>query len=243
MRFATVVVNAEAPRLELTVIALPTAGGSPQEQVLANVNRWRGQLALPPITVESLGAATQSVALEGGQLATVVDYTGTSKPGGMTPPFAAGGGLGGPFSRRDTASEPSAAGFTAETPSGWSTGKVGGMRKAAFTVEDGDHRGEVTVIDLSRDAGDRLANVNRWRGQVGLEPTDAEGLNSLLERIDVGDAPGDFVELAGPKGETILGAIVDRGDKTWFFKLQGPTPLATAQKAAFQAYVRSVRWK
>jgi hypothetical protein len=49
------------------------AGGT-----LANVNRWRAQLSLPPILEAALPAATQSVDVLGGR-ATLVDFTGADK--------------------------------------------------------------------------------------------------------------------------------------------------------------------
>jgi hypothetical protein len=244
MRFATIVVDAEEPPLELTVIALPSAAGDPVEQVLINVNRWRGQLSLPPIESAELSDESETVTLDSGLTATVVDYVGTTKPGGMTPPFAAGRGLNRPFGPASSATASSnEVAFTAKTPAGWSAGKVDGMRKAAFVIEDGDQKAEVTVIDLAREAGDRRANVNRWRGQVGSEPVDESQLRQSLKPIDVGGQSGDFVELAGSTGQSILGVIVDRGEKTWFFKLQGDTTVATAQKSNFETYVRSVKWK
>ena len=239
MRYATVVVDAAEPPLELTVTALPTSG-DPTEQILANVNRWRGQLSLPPIDDDDLSSETETLTLESDATATLVNYLGTSKPGGMTPPFASPGGLNRPFAPAPASGEVP---FTATPPADWSEGKVGGMRKAAFVIEDGDQKAEVTVIDLARDAGDRLANVNRWRGQVGLEPIDEAQLRQSLRPIDVGELSGDFVDLVGSAGQTILGVIVDRGEKTWFFKLQGDSKVASAQQADFENYVRSVKWK
>jgi hypothetical protein len=248
MRFATVVVDAADPPLELTVIALPTAEGDAAEQVLANVNRWRGQLALAPIDKSALPQETETLALPSGETATLVNYVGTAKAsGGMTPPFAGGGGLSRPFAApKPTGGESSAAApFTAETPAGWSTGKTGGMRKAAFVV-GANAKGEpveMTVIDLSSAAGDRLANINRWRGQMGLDAVAAAELPEQMQKLEVGGQPGDYVELTGTKGESILGVIVDRGEQTWFFKLQGPSELVAGQKTNFETYVRSVTWK
>jgi hypothetical protein len=244
MRFATLIVDPADPPIELTVIALPTGDGDPAEQVLANVNRWRGQLSLPPIDKDALPDESRTLNLPGGLTATVVNYTGMAKPGGMTAPFAAAGGLGRPFGP-STGAAPSGDQFSAQAPSAWTAGQAGGLRKAAFVVEEPsrEEKVEITVIDLARDVGDRLANINRWRGQVALEAIDGEQLSQHLARIDVGGLPGDSVELIGPQGETILGVIVDRGDRTWFFKLQGDSALANAHKANFEMYVRSVMWK
>ncbi|MFI5361289.1 MAG: hypothetical protein ACHQ49_04910 [Elusimicrobiota bacterium] len=63
--------NKTAGMAEVTVVALPgDVGGE-----LANVNRWRGQLALPPISEADLPAARASVECRLGKLF-VYDFTG-----------------------------------------------------------------------------------------------------------------------------------------------------------------------
>lgn len=241
MRFATLIVDEQSPPLELTVIALPTVGGDFSEQLLANVNRWRGQLTLPPLTQDDLARETQTIRLSGGQTVTWVDFTGTAKPDNMMAPFASGSGL----TRSSTPAPSAELPFTAIPPSGWSPGRTSTLRKAAFVVSvpGAERNVEITVVDLAREAGDRLANVNRWREQVGLEPIDAMQLASILQQIDLDGVTADLVELEGTGGDTIVGAIVDRGERTWFFKLHGPSPAAAEQKAAFLDYLRSLRWK
>ena len=101
------------------------------------------------------------------------------------------------------------------------------------------------MIDLAREAGDRLANINRWRGQIGMEAVSADGLKETMRKIEVGSNTGDLVELIGTSGEkgpqAILGVIVDVGDKTWFIKLQGDAPLAVGEKVAFEAFTKTVQ--
>jgi hypothetical protein len=40
-------------------------------------------------------------------------------------------------------------------------------------VSDPDGKAEVTVSAFPGDTGGLLANLNRWRGQIGLEPVQA----------------------------------------------------------------------
>lgn len=88
-RFATIVISGEPKPLELTVSGLPNAGSDNVAYVLQNVNRWRGQLRLPPIAADSLATETKTVDV-GGTASTLVNLAGHAAPGGMQPPFASG---------------------------------------------------------------------------------------------------------------------------------------------------------
>lgn len=137
--------------------------------------------------------------------------------------------------------------LTYDLPEGWTLGKVGGMRKAAFVIQDGDRQVEVTAIDLVARGGDLLANVNRWRGQIQLGEIDQAELDKSLRRIQVDDVQGDYVELLGPEGtesrQAILAVSALRDGKTWFFKLSGDAELAQREKEHFEQFVNSVRFE
>ena len=133
------------------------------------------------------------------------------------------------------------------TPDGWqpATVKAGGMRKAAYTVSTDGKKAEITVIDLPPVAADRLSNINRWRGQIQLEPITAAELDTQIEPIEVDGVAGDYVEMATPEGssprEMILGALVDGTDRVWFFKLRGDHALAEQERERFKEFVRSAK--
>jgi len=92
MRFATIQIAAEGKPLDLSVIPLPTTGGETQKYVLDNVNRWRGQLKLEPISAAELSTTTKTLKIDGHE-STLVSLVGTGG-GGMTgapfAPFAGG---------------------------------------------------------------------------------------------------------------------------------------------------------
>jgi hypothetical protein len=94
IRYATLLIPNSAAPLELSVTALPRPAGDEESYALVNINRWRGQLRLPPITREQLGKETTTFKLDGTS-ATMVDLVGTAT-GGMTgrPPFFPGAGDG-----------------------------------------------------------------------------------------------------------------------------------------------------
>jgi hypothetical protein len=83
-RFATLTIPADGKPLETTVSMLPNTSDA-----LRNVNRWRDQLSLPPITAEELADESTQVELAEGA-ATFVNLLGHAAPGGMRPPFMSG---------------------------------------------------------------------------------------------------------------------------------------------------------
>ncbi len=253
MRFATLVIESGEKPLELSVISLPRGEESESAYLLANVNRWRGQLNLPHIAEAELNDELEKIDVTGAAVY-VVDLEGTASDTGMgRPPFA--GGLGptppaGPPARslegtQAAASAPATA-LTHISPEGWQALPVSGFRKAAFRVTEGDQKAEITVIDLEPAAGDLLANINRWRTQVGLSEQTQADLDKELKQVTVSNLPGQYVVLEGPgtagKPQTILGVMVKRDARPWFIKLMGDAPLAAREKERFEAFVKSIKF-
>ncbi len=93
-RFATLMIpSAEAP-LEMSVTVLPGNPEAEVEQVLDNINRWRGQVALGPIEKEAIEQASDDLNAEtskhqaGESRVYFVNIVGTQQETGMSPPFA-----------------------------------------------------------------------------------------------------------------------------------------------------------
>jgi hypothetical protein len=224
MRFATFRVGPEG--LKLTISRL----GKEAADVLPNVNRWRRlDLELKPITEAQLPGVIRKATVDGKDV-TLVDMTGgavaATEPD--EPPPA-----------------PPAMSATPvyDVPAGWQVVPVppGSMRVAAFKVADGDKSAEVTIIPLAGQGGGLLANINRWSGEVGLPNTTEADLRKEAKMLDAPGGPALYVDLVGAKERT-LGAILLHGGKSWFVKLRGPTELIGKQQAAFEAFVKSMRF-
>ena len=246
LRFATILVDPKNPDLELTVISLPNpAGADSRDYQLANVNRWRGQLGLEPMSLAALEKESEQIKFEGGT-ALMVNLLGTSGgTGGMgRPPFA-----GTPRPPRDNTPPPAeSSALKFDKPDGWEEGELvvsrGGItlrHEAAFTAADGEQEVEVTVdrLPLARPA---LANVNRWRQQVGLSPLDEAAYRESAEQIELAGEPADYVQLVGEQ-ETVLGVIAQRDGQAWFIKLKGENELAASERERFEKFVRSIRFE
>jgi hypothetical protein len=130
-------------------------------------------------------------------------------------------------------------------PDGWKEKALTQLRVASFEVPDHGKTADVSVIPLSGMAGGDLANVNRWRGQVGLSPLPETELQKLAEKIEVAGQAADLYDVAGTapgSGDAarIIGVISHRDDTAWFFKMTGDADLVEKQKANFIAFLKSV---
>ena len=109
MRFETFEVPAGDKTLELTVTTLPRGEQDETTFLLANINRWRGQMSLLPLEPDELAEKTQRLPLDGAT-ATLVSLTGKLKAGGIGAPFAPFAGGGDPHGAADTREGHQAAG-------------------------------------------------------------------------------------------------------------------------------------
>jgi hypothetical protein len=134
-----------------------------------------------------------------------------------------------------------------EVPAGWREVAPTQMILAKFELGDNASKADVTVSSFSGPAGGLKANVDRWRGQLGLPAIAQTELNSLVQPLDVPGEQAMLVDMSGSDSKTgerarIIGVIVPRGKATWFFKLMGDGAVAEREKAAFLKFVQSVRY-
>jgi len=147
-------------------------------------------------------------------------------------------------SMADTA-VPTASGqdLTWQAPAQWTSKPPGAMRKATYAVPGDGGDAELSITAFPGDVGGELANVNRWRGQIGLTPLRPEELDASVSRVESNTFHITVVELASrgdPNGKGILGAIVPAGGSTWFFKLTGPGATLRSAKGAFLEFLHTV---
>ena len=132
------------------------------------------------------------------------------------------------------------------TPAGWTEVPPSEMRVASFKISGTDGKqADVSVVPLPGMAGGDFANVNRWRGQVGLQPAADDELQNAAENVQVGDQPAQLYDIAGQNpanGETnrIIGVIQHRDGTAWFFKMTGAGDLVEQQKSAFVDFLKSI---
>jgi hypothetical protein len=255
---------------DLSVTAFPgDVGGE-----LANVNRWRGQVGLAPLgageldssvsRIEPNGLRATLVELEGagaqagrGMIGAIVPLGDSTWFFKLSGPAGAVGAAKGDFlgfvrsvraPAAAMASEPvpvaSGSDLVWSAPASWEPGPASAMRKASYRIVAGGGACDLSVTAFPGDVGGELANVNRWRSQLGLPELPADGLDGALSRFEANGlafAVADIRAGEAADARAIVGASVPFAGSTWFFKLSGPVPAVAAAKPQFLEFLRGVR--
>ncbi len=127
-------------------------------------------------------------------------------------------------------------------PEGWSQRAGGTMRFATLTPPVAG-RVDASVVVLPGPAGGELANVNRWRGQIGLEPLGEAalpGARTVLRTRAGPVAVYDFTSGGSPPNRLVAGLTVVAGN-TWFVKITGEAAAVGAAREDFMKLLRSLR--
>ena len=141
---------------------------------------------------------------------------------------------------RAAASAPAPALPPIATPEGWVQQPADQFSLVKFAVRGkNDAAANITVSTLP--PSEEAANVNRWRGQVGMEPASAEDVAKLREPAKIGGHDAAMFDLVGiaadtPKKTRIIATLARLGDDMWFFKIMGDDALVAEQKAAFTKF-------
>lgn len=127
-------------------------------------------------------------------------------------------------------------------PSDWQEQETVPPRKASYQVDDPQgRRGEVSVSLFPGEVGGLLANINRLRGQLGLEPVSQAAVDGLTEKVTVNGQETHWVDLQNDK-ERLLVVILMIEDNSWFFKFTGNLSLIEEQYANFFDFIHSIEF-
>lgn len=138
---------------------------------------------------------------------------------------------------------PEAAGSTQtvdDLPEGWALDPTPRpMRVSTYLVEDPDGPVEVAVTRFPGDTGGVLANINRWRQQVGLGPVTEAELPGMIRSFAGGR--GYAVEIENGE-RTLLGAGVfdPASGQTWFLKATTSPVSAARVRTGFDRMAESL---
>jgi hypothetical protein len=148
-------------------------------------------------------------------------------------------------------------GLSWTTPAGWVEEKPNSpMRRSQYRVPGPGGDGECVVFYFGAgEGGDPQANAERWAGQFtvdGGKPAQLKTSSLTAGGVKVmvvetsgtyhgGPTMGAAAAPGARSGYMLLGAIAEGPDANWFFKFTGPEATLRAQRAAFDAMLRSLK--
>jgi len=144
-----------------------------------------------------------------------------------------------PASESVHASPNQSAKFNWQVPTQWKSLPAGDMLVARFGLpERGGAKAEVLVSVFGDDTGGTLANVNRWRREIGLREVDDAGLPQVISPLDPADPQTKLIDFTN-NNRRLVAAIVPRDGRYWFYKLRGDLDAVSPERDAFVAFVKS----
>jgi len=131
-----------------------------------------------------------------------------------------------------------------KVPAGWKE-TSGQFLVAKFLISGADNAR--AAVNVSITGGGLAANVNRWRGQLGLAPLSDDDLAKQMHPMAKG-SEAKLIDLSGIEAATgqkarLIGVVVQQPDKTWYYKLMGNSQLVAQEKSAFLTFVESAKYK
>jgi hypothetical protein len=156
-------------------------------------------------------------------------------------------------------SHPAIPGVTAETtasaekpswtvPSDWKEGELMQFLVARYVIQgSGDASAAVNVSQLDGDGGGLMPNINRWRQQIGLAPSEGDS-QQPVSTLDLAGGKASLVDMTGTdmrgggKPVRLVGVVLPLNGQTWFYKLMGDPNLVAQQKDAFINFVKSAKY-
>lgn len=200
-----------------------------------NLNRWRGKVNLPPIEeVDTLQHLKRTNYTH--HEFQVVDMRGVGEFQRAVPRRAP--------PKMDLAREGGGLPFEYKAPAAWKQQNPPAPLSVASFRTAGDVA--ITLTPLGGGGGGILANVKRWRDQVGLPAVPEAELENSLQKVKVAGLGNDVavVDVGNPnKNKRIVGAIFTHDETMWFVKMSGTFDSVGQAKADFDGFVQSMRLK
>jgi hypothetical protein len=129
-------------------------------------------------------------------------------------------------------------------PKGWTEASGGAMRFATLKPPVGG-KVDASVVVLPGPAGGELANVNRWRGQIGLPAIDEASLARARKLMKTQAGPlkvYDFTSEGAPRSRVVAG-LTEAAGSTWFVKISGDAEAVGAAREDFMQLLGSLRFE
>jgi hypothetical protein len=126
-----------------------------------------------------------------------------------------------------------------QAPAHWTPVAPSAMRRATFAINAPEGAADLAVTSFPGDVGGALANVNRWRQQLGLLPISEAELPAAEQPLPGSHHPARVARMSNGETATLSATIPYEGN-SWFFKMTGPAAVVERETEAFLQFVRTV---
>ena len=133
-------------------------------------------------------------------------------------------------------------GLSWSLPETWAPSEGHSMRLASFDVPYSKGVGDLSVVSLSGASGGLVANVNRWRRQIDLDPVDEQEILASAVNGESRIGPFRLFRLVNDsnKEKAILAAVLPSGGKTFFIKLTASQQGISELRFSFMEFCSSI---
>ena len=129
-----------------------------------------------------------------------------------------------------------------KAPAGWIEQAPSSIRLGSFLIKgEKGAQADMSVVPLFGDAGGDLANINRWRGQISLEPIADGQLSHESQTITPAGRSMLYVNFSN-QGKRLMAAIYHRSGRTWFFKMTGDDSVVSGAHTVFIKFLESLKF-
>jgi hypothetical protein len=129
-----------------------------------------------------------------------------------------------------------------KTPKGWIEKVGNSIRIGSFSLPSiKEKKAELSIIVLAGSGGGIVPNINRWRGQIGLDSlTEKEVKDSLISiKGNLGQYFSIYME-NNEVNKAITSAFIMHKGKTIFIKAMGHPEVLKVQKKTFISFTKGI---
>lgn len=115
------------------------------------------------------------------------------------------------------------------------------MRVATYMIPDEAGDIELAITRFPGRVGGELANINRWRGQMGLALVSDSELETVINRFEVDGGEGYETRIKSESGVMLASSIHQTDvDRTWFIRVTTTAESADRVQEAVFGFARTI---
>ena len=251
-------------RFTVSKYSRPSDQSAWEEYLLSQINRWRGQLEMKPITVPELQKELPTIPREGASLPAILfDARGSGANASPPSSVPAAASSAAPNAAQTKPSgeptvsipsppaSPSALKLVYEKPAHWEIQPPRLYREATFKFTKDAKEGEVTIATA---IDSPLQNAGMWIGQLtqSNDPATIESLANkaidAAETLQVGTLTGKLYTIRASdqpdaRSLMVVALPLDTTGRSLFIKLNCELRTMEQEKAIFLGFVDTLRWE